>query len=138
MRRSPPARRGYLEKYSRPEELTEAVVDVAEGQLRIPDEAVRQVFAMVRGERGLAPRRPSDRLSALERKTLTLFASVRSYIEISQARGNSVVTVRNTIYRIQDKLGIGTKQGLVVWAVGNDPLDEVVVGVDSQPVPEGQ
>ena len=46
---------GYLEKYSRPEELTEAVGDVAEGQLRIPDEAVRQVFAMVRGERGLAP-----------------------------------------------------------------------------------
>ena len=36
---------GYLEKYSRPEELVEAVLDVAEGRLRIPDETVRRVFA---------------------------------------------------------------------------------------------
>ena len=28
---------GYLQKYSRPEELVEATVDVAEGRLRIPD-----------------------------------------------------------------------------------------------------
>ena len=72
-----------------------------------PDEAVRQVFAMIRGERGLASRRPSDKLSALERETLTLFASGRSYVEIAAERGNSIVTVRNTIYRIQDKLGSG-------------------------------
>ena len=129
---------GYLQKYSRPEELVDAVVDVAEGRLRIPDEAVRQVFAMIRGERGLASRRPSDKLSALERETLTLFASGRSYVEIAAERGNSIVTVRNTIYRIQDKLGIRTKQELVVWAVRNGLMDEVVAGVDSPPVPEGQ
>ena len=39
---------GYLEKYSRPEELVEAVLDVAGGRLRIPDAAVRRVFAMIR------------------------------------------------------------------------------------------
>ena len=126
---------GYLQKYSRPEDLAEAVLDVAEGRLRIPDEAVRRVFAMVRGERGLASRRPSDKLSALERDTLTLFASGRSYVEIAQARGNSVVTVRNTIYRIQDKLGIGTKHELVIWAVRSGLLDEVVVGVDPRRPP---
>ena len=35
---------GYLEKYSRPEELVEAVAGVAEGRLRIPDEALRRVL----------------------------------------------------------------------------------------------
>ena len=29
----------------------EAVLDVAEGRLRVPDNAVRRVFAMIRGER---------------------------------------------------------------------------------------
>ena len=116
---------GYLQKYSRPEELVEAVLDVAEGRLRIPEEAVRQVFAMIRGERGLASRRRTDKLTALERETLVLFASGRSYVDIAQDRGNSVVTVRNTLYRLQNKLGIGTKQELVVWAVKNGLLDEV-------------
>ena len=129
---------GYLEKYSRPEELVGAVLDVAEGRLRIPDEAVRRVFAMVRGERKLVSRRPLDNLTTLEREVLTLFASGRSYIEIAAARGNSTVTVRNTLYRIQDKLEIKTKQELVIWAVRNGLVDDVVVGVDSPPTPEGQ
>jgi DNA-binding NarL/FixJ family response regulator len=115
---------GYLQKYSRPEELVDAVVDVAEGRLRIPDEAVRQVFAMIRGERGLASRRPSDKLSALERETLTLFASGRSYAQIAEARGNKTVSVRNAVYRIQDKVGVHSKQELVVWAVRNGLLDD--------------
>ena len=129
---------GYLHKYSRPEELVRAVLDVAEGRLRIPDEAVRRVFAMLRGERGRFSRRPSDRLTALERETLTLFASGRSYAEIAEARGISTVTVRNTLYRIQDKLGIGTKPQLVVWAVRNGLVDNLVADVDSRPAPEGQ
>ena len=48
---------GYLQKYSRPEELVEAVLDVAEGRLRISGKVVREVFAMVRGARELASRR---------------------------------------------------------------------------------
>ncbi len=59
---------GYLQKYSRPEELVGAVVDVAEGRLRIPEESVRQVFAMIRGERGLASRQNRHKLTALERR----------------------------------------------------------------------
>ena len=129
---------GYLQKYSRPEELVDAVLDVAEGRLRIPDKAVRRVFAMIRGERKLVSRQPSAKLTTLEREVLTLFASGRSYTEIAEARGNSTVTVRNTLYRIQDKQGIKTKQELVIWAVRNGLLDDVMVGVDSQPAPEGQ
>ena len=42
------------------------------------------------------------------------------------------MTIRNTLYRIQNKLGVETKQELVIWAVRNGLLDEVVVGIDSQ------
>ena len=129
---------GYLQKYSQPEGLVEALLDVAEGRLRIPGKVVREVFAIVRGDREFASRRAPGRLTALERDTLTLFASGRSYTEIAKARGNSTVTVRNTLYRIQDKLGIGTKPGLVVWAVRNGLVDDVAVGNESQPESEGQ
>ena len=126
---------GYLQKYSRPEELVQAVLDVAEGRLRIPDKAIREVFAMVRSVRERSSGQASAKLSALERDVLTLFASGRSYSQIAEARGNSVVTIRNTLYRIQDKLSIGTKQELVIWAVRNGLLDDVVVGVDAKPTP---
>ena len=119
---------GYLEKYSRPEELVEAVLDVAAGRLRIPQKAVREAFAMVRSARDLASRQALGNLTTVERETLALFASGTSYAQIAQARGNSAVTVRNTLYRIQDKLGVKTKQGLVIWAVRNGLLDDVVVG----------
>ena len=52
---------GYLEKYSPPEELVEAVLDVAAGRLRIPVKAVREAFAMVRGARGIASRQAFGR-----------------------------------------------------------------------------
>ena len=41
-------------------------------------------------------------------------------------------------YRIQDKLSIGTKQELVIWAVRNGLVDDVELGADAQPTPEGQ
>ena len=116
---------GYLEKYTRPEQLVATVVDVAEGRLRIPDEAVRKVFSMLRNaSRQMA----SDDLTDLERETLTLFASGRSYTQIAETRAVSTVTVRNTLYRIQEKLGVGTKQELVIWAVRNGLVDDVVAG----------
>ena len=124
---------GYLQKYSRPEELVKAVLDVAEGQVRVPARVLREVFSMVRGNRKPGSRRPSGQLTELERETLTMFASGRSYAEIAEARGNSKVTVRNNLYRIQDRLGIGTKQELVIWAVRNGLVDDVIVGDDSPP-----
>ena len=119
---------GYLEKYSPPEELVEAVLDVAAGRLRIPEKAVREAFAMVRGARELAARQALGDLTTLERETLALFASGKSYAQIAEARGNSTVTVRNTLYRVQDKLGVKTKQELVIWTVRNGLLDDMVVG----------
>ena len=42
--------------------------------------------------------------------------------------GNKAVTVRNAIYRIQDKLGLKSKQELVVWAVRSGLLEDVEPG----------
>ena len=123
---------GYVEKFAPPEALLEALSDVAEGRLHVPDEAIKQVFAMLKGQRQLDSGRPADRLTAIERQTLILFARGTPYAEIARQRGNSVVTVRNTLYRIQDKLGIETKQELVIWAVRSGLLDDVVVGIDEQ------
>ena len=116
---------GYLQKYSRPEELEQAVLDVAEGRMRIPEGAVREVFKMIRRERKLAFEQAAKILTKVERETLTLFANGSTNAEIAEARGASAVTVRNTLYRIQDKLEIETKQGLVIWAVRNGLVEDV-------------
>ena len=114
---------GYLQKYSGPDELADAVREVAEGRLRIPDSAIRRVFALIRGQRELTIRRSLDSLTAREREVLKLFAGGRSYAEIAEAGGNSAVTIRNTVYRMQAKLRVNSKQELVVWAVRNGLLD---------------
>ena len=119
---------GYLEKYSRPEELVAAVLDVAEGRVLLPRKALKEVFAMVREAREITEHRASDDLTETERETLILFASGTSYTRISEIRGTSTTTVRNTLYRVQEKLGIRTKQELVIWAVRSGLLDDVVVG----------
>ena len=101
---------------------------MAEGRLRIPDKAIRRAFAIVRGDQAPTSFRCLDALTNLKQETLSLFAKGRSYAEIAAQRGNSVATVRNTLYRIQDKLILGTKQELVVWAVRTGLLDEFTPG----------
>lgn len=118
---------GFLQKYSLQDELVEAVLDVAQGRIRMPEEAVKGVIASIRRERQHAPKRATDELTALERETLTLFARGRSYTQIAETRKRTTVTVRNTLYRIQDKLGIKTKQELVVWAVRNGLVNDEAV-----------
>ena len=56
---------------------------------------------------------------------MSLFASGKSYAQITAIMGNSPVTIRNIIYRIQDKLGVEAKQEIVVWAVRNGLLDDM-------------
>ena len=114
---------GYLEKYSGMEKLLRTVRDVADGEHRIPGDVIRRVFA---GFRTGAPQPAHElnRLTAREREILTLFAQGLSYAAIAEVRGNQPVTIRNGVYGIQDKLKIGSKQELVVWAVRNGLLDE--------------
>ena len=115
--------KGYLQKYSGKEKLLHTVRDVADGEYRIPGDVIRRVFTGIRTLRSDTQDELS-RLTVREREILTLFAQGLSYAKIAELRGNQSVTIRNAIYGIQNKLGVETKQELVVWAVRNGLLDE--------------
>ena len=87
---------------------------------------------MLRGASGFAVDHPAGLLTTAELETVKLFGRGLTYAKIAEARGNSVVTVRNTLYRVQDKLGVANKQELVIWAVRKGLLDDVAVGQDPQ------
>ncbi len=114
---------GYLQKFTGTEELLATVRDVARGEYRMPREAMRRVFKRLRNapERNESPKRRG--LTPREKEILTQFAKGMSYSAIAESRGNKPVTIRNTIYGIQNKLGFGSKQEIVVWAVRNGLLD---------------
>ena len=128
---------GYLQKYSGPEELAVAIRDVAGGRLSIPDRLMKRVFALIRGQSVLTRRRTLESMTDREKEILKMFTSGKSYAQIATARGNKTVSIRNAIYRIQDKVGVESKQELVVWAVRNGLLDDDDVGLDSYPPPRG-
>ena len=124
---------GFVQKYSGSDELVDAVRGVAEGRLMIPDDAVRRAFDMLRRGAHLKP--TPKVLTVREREILTQFATGRSYARIAEILGVSKTTVRNTVYRVQDKLGVQSKQEIVVWAVRNGLLDDDLVGNDAKPTP---
>ena len=113
---------GFVQKYLGSDELVNAIRKVAGGELTIPDDAVKQVFRLIRDGTAMAP--GPKVLTAREREILTQFASGKSYGQIADDLGVGMTTVRNAIYRVQDKLGVESKQEIVVWAVRNGLLDE--------------
>ena len=119
---------GYLRKLSNAQKLLDTIRDVAEGEYRIPQEVMRKVFAGIRTSPQLADKSTLDRLTEREKQILQLFAWGRSYADIAKLRGNQTVTIRNAIYGIQNKIGVKSKQEMVLWAVrngllNNDPND---------------
>ncbi len=119
---------GYIKKETTLESLLSAVRDVAAGELRVPASVVTRVFAELRDDGDRTDPVQAAGLTPREQEILTSFAMGMSYAHIAQARGIKPVTVRNAIYGIQSKLNIRTMQGLVLWAVRNDLLDEEVPG----------
>ena len=114
---------GYLQKDAGPELLAGAIRDVVAGRLRIPDRSIRRILSLIRGQRGLTGRGALDEITDMEKDVLKMFANGRSYAEIAEARGIKTTSVRNAVYRIQEKLGVDSKQEIVVWAVRNGLLD---------------
>ena len=115
---------GYLQKFSGRDDLLAAVRDAAEGRSRMPVEMVKRALQSARDVPVRSGHTPADALSARERDVLKLFARGNSYAQVAEVIGNSPITVRNTIYRIEQKLGVKTKQEIVVWAVRHGLLDE--------------
>ena len=103
--------------------LLATIREVAAGELRLPPDVVRRVFEGIR--RGAEPEEDEDGpLTQREREILALFCQGISYARIAESRGVRPVTIRNAIYAIQSKLGFGSKQEVVVWAVQNGLLDD--------------
>ncbi len=112
---------GFVQKLLGADNLVDAIRRVAEGKLAIPDDATRRAFKLIRSGATLMPG-PSA-LTSREREVLTHFARGKSYAEIGEILGIKMVTVRNAVYRIQDKLGVESNQEVVVWAVRSGLLD---------------
>ena len=112
---------GYLQKVSGMDRLLDTVKVVAAGEMRVPPEVVRRVFARI--QEGAMPEEGSE-LTPREKEILASFSQGMSYAAIAEARGVRPVTIRNAVYHIQVKLGVGTKQEIVVWAVRNGLLDD--------------
>ena len=113
---------GYLQKETDRERLLSAVRNVALGELRLPADVVRRTFKALRD--GGKTEDAAVGLTPREREILVSFAQGMSYARIAEARGIKPVTARNAIYGIQQKLGVGTMQGLVLWCVRNGLLDD--------------
>lgn len=118
---------GYVQKFTSTEQLIATAKDVARGEYRMPQDAMKRVFARLRQapQQDDSPRR--NQLTQREKEILVQFAQGMSYSAIAEARGNRPTTIRNTIYGIQDKLGFDTKQEVIVWAVRNGLLDDGVI-----------
>ena len=112
---------GYLQKVSGMERLVAAIRGAAAGEMRIPADVVRRVFARIHGR--AEQEKGGAELTQRELEILTSFSRGLSYTRIAQDRGIRPVTVRNAIQTIQSKLSLGSKQEIVVWAVRNGLLD---------------
>ena len=117
---------GYLRKDTDRELLLSTLRRVYHGEVCVPGEVVRRVFTRIRSGALAAGAVGIAKLTEREREILVSFARGMSYDEIARARGIKVVTARNAMYGIQQKLGVGSMQGLVLWAVRNGLLDEYV------------
>ncbi len=109
---------GYLCKDTNRERLLATLRDVASGEFRAPAEMVSRVFADLWRD---YPRDAAEQvgLTQREREILVSFVQGLSYSEIAVQRSVKPATVRNAIYGVQDKVGVGNMQQLVVWAVQN-------------------
>ena len=110
---------GYVPKEIDRERLLATVRDVMMGELRLPSDVVRRVFAEKRRNARSARKGRVGGLTPREREILTSFTRGMSYTRIAAERDVQPVTVRNAVYGIQHKLGIKSMQELVLWAVQN-------------------
>ena len=113
---------GYLQKETDRERLLSTVRDAVSGELRVPVEVVRRAFEEIRGGGRVGD--AAAGLTQREREILVSVSQGMSYARIAEARGIKPVTARNAIYRIQQKLGAGSMQELVLWSVRNGLLDD--------------
>ena len=72
------------------------------------------VFARIRAEAEQGGEKGVAGLTERDLEILASFCRGTSYGKIAEARGVKPVTIRNAVYAIQGKLGVGSKQEMVV------------------------
>ena len=112
---------GYLQKVSGMDQLLNTLRGVVAGEMRLPPEVVKRVFARIRSG---STAQDEAYLTPREKEILASFSRGMSYTAIAKAREVKPATIRNAIYTIQEKLGLRTKQEIVVWAVRNGLQDD--------------
>ena len=110
----------YLQKVSGIDQVRGMMKSAAAGEGRLPTEVVRRVFDRIRS----GARATEGDLTQREKEILLSSCRAMSYVAIAKAREVKVVTIRNAIYTIQVKLGLDSKQEIVVWAAQNGLLDD--------------
>ena len=114
---------GYLLKDSGVDELVAVIRETAKRHISLTAGLLRRAALMIREGNIESHSRGPDLLTARELGVLRSFCRGLSYSQIADADGISRSTVRNTIDRIQDKAGIGSKPEMVIWAVRAGLLD---------------
>ena len=112
---------GYLQKVAGMDQVLGMMKGAAAGEGRLPTEVVRRVFARIRSR---AKSKEEGRPDPEGEGDTCVVLPGMSYVAIAEAREVKVVTIRNAIYTIQVKLGVASKQEIVVWAVRNGLLDD--------------
>ena len=113
---------GYLQKVAGMDQVLSMIRGAAAGEGRLPTDVVKRVFDRIK-IRSRGKSKEID-LTQREKEILVSFCRGMSYVAIAEARGVKVVTIRNAIYTIQVKLGVDSKQEVVVWAAQNGLLDD--------------
>jgi two-component system, NarL family, invasion response regulator UvrY len=105
--------KGYVSKAGDPEDLVEAIHEVAKGGVYLPPAMARSIaFA-----RPSFARNPLSRLTAREMEILRLLSAGKSLSEIAWLVHSSYKTVANTSSIMRHKLGVRTSAELVRFAI---------------------
>ena len=112
---------GYIPVNTGPDALLAVARAVADGEYRLPAPLIKRLLGMT-----WCPPDPKSvgkqALTRRETQILAIFASGSNYAETGAALGIRPVTIRNTVYRIRNKLGMRNVQQLVLWAARNELL----------------
>ena len=105
--------KGYVSKAGDPQDLVEAIHEVAKGGVYLPPAMARRIaFA-----RPSFARSPLSRLTAREMEILRLLSVGKSLSEIAWLVHSSYKTVANTSSIMRHKLGVRTSAELVRFAI---------------------
>jgi two-component system nitrate/nitrite response regulator NarL len=108
------------------EALPKCIQAVHQGQIWVNNNEVEFMIQLITNQRSIHPnsRGLNNLLTPREREVVELVTEDMTNHEIALALGLKDHTVRNYIFQIFEKLGVSTRVGLVLYALGEPPINE--------------